>query len=212
MSWKQTRNFNIFSMGRKKGWCLQNVRLGFGIQSGHFASAKADMEYQKTHGTFHTDNIPTNVAVPVYIDSLSQYEHVLVSDNGTYYSDGMHLTSLNGLKVFGWGECCDNQRVVEWQEDRKKSNDEIANEVIAGKWGAGQDRKNRLQSAGYDYNTVQAIVNQKLKPANEYYTVVKGDNLTIIAQRHGVSVNQIVSLNNLQNPNLIYPGQRLRIK
>lgn len=45
----------------------------------------------------------------------------------------------------------------------KKSNEEIADEVIAQKWGNGQDRKNRLANAGYDYNTIQAIVNQKLK-------------------------------------------------
>lgn len=45
----------------------------------------------------------------------------------------------------------------------KKSNEQIANEVIAGKWGNGSDRKNRLTAAGYDYNSVQKIVNQKLK-------------------------------------------------
>lgn len=45
----------------------------------------------------------------------------------------------------------------------KKSNETIANEVIAGKWGNGTDRKNRLAAAGYDYNAIQKIVNQKLK-------------------------------------------------
>ena len=45
----------------------------------------------------------------------------------------------------------------------KKSNETIANEVIAGKWGNGTDRKNRLSAAGYDYNAIQKIVNQKLK-------------------------------------------------
>lgn len=43
-----------------------------------------------------------------------------------------------------------------------KSNDEIANEVIAGKWGNGEDRKNRLKNAGYDSNVIQNLVNQKL--------------------------------------------------
>lgn len=43
-----------------------------------------------------------------------------------------------------------------------KSIDTLADEVIAGKWGAGADRKNRLQAAGYDYNAVQARVNEKL--------------------------------------------------
>lgn len=45
----------------------------------------------------------------------------------------------------------------------KKSNEEIANEVIAGKWGNGDNRKNRLTQAGYDYNAIQKIVNSKLK-------------------------------------------------
>ena len=45
----------------------------------------------------------------------------------------------------------------------KKSNDEIAREVIAGKWGNGQIRKNKLMAAGYDYNTIQSIVNRMLK-------------------------------------------------
>lgn len=43
-----------------------------------------------------------------------------------------------------------------------KSIDTLADEVIAGKWGTGTDRKNRLQAAGYDYNAVQAKVNEKL--------------------------------------------------
>ena len=51
----------------------------------------------------------------------------------------------------------------------KKSNEEIANEVIAGKWGNGNERKQRLAQAGYDYNTIQAIVNSKLgvKPSKK---------------------------------------------
>ena len=44
----------------------------------------------------------------------------------------------------------------------RKSNETIANEVIAGKWGNGQDRKNRLTAAGYDYSAIQTIVNRKL--------------------------------------------------
>ena len=46
----------------------------------------------------------------------------------------------------------------------KKSNEEIAQEVIQGTWGNGEDRKNRLTVAGYDYNTIQAIVNELSAP------------------------------------------------
>lgn len=45
-----------------------------------------------------------------------------------------------------------------------KSIDEIANEVIAGKWANGKDRVNKLTVAGYDANTVQDKVNELLKP------------------------------------------------
>lgn len=44
----------------------------------------------------------------------------------------------------------------------KKTAAEIAAEVIAGKWGNGEDRKRRLEAAGYDYNEVQAAVNAVL--------------------------------------------------
>lgn len=40
---------------------------------------------------------------------------------------------------------------------------EIADEVIAGQWGNGDERKKRLEAAGYDYNAIQALVNEKLK-------------------------------------------------
>ena len=43
-----------------------------------------------------------------------------------------------------------------------KSVDVLAREVIAGMWGNGAERKNRLTAAGYDYNAVQKRVNQLL--------------------------------------------------
>ena len=41
-----------------------------------------------------------------------------------------------------------------------KSVDEIAKEVLEGKWGNGADRQNRLTAAGYNYSQVQAKVNE----------------------------------------------------
>lgn len=45
----------------------------------------------------------------------------------------------------------------------KKSVDEIAKEVMAGKWGNGDDRKKKLTAAGYDYSAVQKKVNELCK-------------------------------------------------
>lgn len=43
------------------------------------------------------------------------------------------------------------------------------------------------------------------------YTVKKGDTLSEIAKEYGTTVNEIASLNNISNPNIIYVGQYLVI-
>lgn len=48
--------------------------------------------------------------------------------------------------------------------------------------------------------------------SEEHYTVQPGDNLSSIAARYGTSVDQLVAWNNIANPNLIYPGQNLRVR
>lgn len=96
----------------------------------------------------------------------------------------------------------------------RKMNEEIALEVIAGKWGNGEDRKKRLTDAGYDYATVQAIVNEKSAGTATYYTIQKGDTLTAIANKYGTTVAKIKSMNpdKIKNVNLIYPGVKIRVK
>lgn len=94
----------------------------------------------------------------------------------------------------------------------KKTNEEIADEVINGKWGNGEDRKNRLTQAGYNYDAVQKIVNEKLGAKKETtYTVKKGDTLTKIAKKYGTTVSDLVKKNNIKDKNLIYVGQVLKI-
>lgn len=46
------------------------------------------------------------------------------------------------------------------EEGTGKSVDELAREVLQGKWGNGEERKKRLEAAGYDYAAVQKKVNQ----------------------------------------------------
>ena len=108
-----------------------------------------------------------------------------------------------------------------------KSVDDLAREVIRGDWGNGQERKDRLTAAGYDYSTVQARVNEMLsgnKPAPKpvdntvTYTVKPGDTLWGIAERFlgkGSRWREIYYANQAiigANPNIIHPGQKLTIK
>lgn len=66
-----------------------------------------------------------------------------------------------------------------------KSVDTVAREVLAGQWGNGDDRRNRLAAAGYDYNQVQALVNKLVNssapaPSVSYYTRYTGGSGSIV--------------------------------
>lgn len=97
----------------------------------------------------------------------------------------------------------------------KKTINELAQEVLDGKWGNDPERKQRLTAAGYDYVAVQKRVNEIIaernKPKYKTYVVKRGDTLTGIARLYGTTVQKIAADNNIKNANLIYPGQVLKI-
>ena len=72
-----------------------------------------------------------------------------------------HLVAEKGVgsTVYGWVDATDIGKAA----SATKSVEELAREVINGKWGNGADRKNRLQAVGYDYSAVQRRVNELLK-------------------------------------------------
>ena len=59
---------------------------------------------------------------------------------------------------------------------------------------------------------IVGMKNPDPKPVEEYYVVKRGDNLTKISRMYGTTVAQLVSWNNIKNPNLIYVGQVLRVR
>lgn len=98
------------------------------------------------------------------------------------------------------------------------SNEEIADEVIAGKWGNGADRKLRLTAAGYNYEEIQKIVNKKVQkpqtkePKGMTYIIKKGDTLTSIAKMFSTTVEKLQKWNNIKNPNKIQAGQKIIVR
>ena len=77
----------------------------------------------------------------------------------------------------------------------KKSNAEIAKEVIQGKWGNGAERKKRLEAAGYDYAAVQKEVERLLagqkKPAKKSVDEVARE---VIAGKWGNGAKRVYNL------------------
>ncbi len=82
------------------------------------------------------------------------------------YSDSVKRRSIlvNGKNIRGF--ICPKYNSTAQPEAQPnvggKSTEEVAEEVINGDWGNGEDRKNRLTAAGYDYRTVQDKVNEIL--------------------------------------------------
>ena len=62
-----------------------------------------------------------------------------------------------------------------------------------------------------DY-TAKVGTTSTVKSDKIYYTVKSGDTLSYIAYRYNTTVDKLVSLNNIKNRDLIYVGQRLRVK
>lgn len=71
--------------------------------------------------------------------------------------------AVNGRYIRGYGVPKYEAEVAGSTTTTTKSVTEVAKEVIAGKWGNGEDRKKRLVAAGYDYTEVQSQVNAILK-------------------------------------------------
>lgn len=86
-------------------------------------------------------------------------------DFGSGTNSGLRsFQKANGLTVDGKYGSKSKAKLEELYNEKnggssKKSVDELAQEVIAGKWGSGDARKTALKNAGYDYDAVQKRVN-----------------------------------------------------
>lgn len=87
------------------------------------------------------------------------------------FAYGVVKTKLAGRGWTRWGKC--PYITYETAASKpttntaaKKSVDVIAQEVLAGKWGNGEDRRKRLAAAGYNADEVQAKVNAIIKSAS----------------------------------------------
>lgn len=120
--WQQVRPFNQSTAGKVAGYCLQNVRRGFGIASKY---PTATVAWQ--HAQQHKDPIPGSRDVPLFY-TYGTDGHVNVSlANGQIWSDGNIYANLSdylskhpSVHYLGWGESINDVRVLEYVPDPPK--------------------------------------------------------------------------------------------
>ena len=100
---------------------------------------------------------------------------------------GVCKTKLSARKWTGWCEC----PYITYED--KKTNEEIAKEVIAGKWGNGNSRKKALEKAGYDYKEIQKIINGNKKEKIEYYPKCEVTHTSIVTALKSIKVDSSFS-------------------
>lgn len=117
------------------------------------------------------------------------------------WEDGVQITAVSGMAY------TDEYNVRKWDnhgklkfidyssnlDGKRKTIDELALEVIDGKWDNGYARKSRLSKAGYDYQTVQKRVNEILAHATtpniEYYPIPQYNGVSIVDALKSIGVN-----------------------
>lgn len=137
--------------------------------------------------------------------SNSPLECITAIKNGGYATSPTYINTIMSI--------INSNNLTKYDNvENSKSIEELAKEVIDGKYGNGEERKQKL---GNLYNEVQAKVNSIYgqNVTNEIIYIVKsGDTLSTIAQKYNTTYQKIAKDNNISNPNLIYPGQKLVIK
>lgn len=162
------------------GWCLAVVKASYGATKSMGCAWNAWVADNTKHTNY---DLPEGVYVPVWWKGGKEgYGHVAIAKRSgdsvkvwsspykksatfTTFSGSIRST-LDGMtrtygcsEFVGWSEKVCEKRVVEYVAPAPtKSNEEICKEVWEGKWGTGKEREKRLTDAGYDYATIQKMV------------------------------------------------------
>lgn len=110
----------------------------------------------------NADAMLTKVKAAGFDTYMVKVDNLYKIQVGAYSKKANADAMAEKLKAAGFDTYITTKSGVAVTTSTKKSIDEIAREVIQGLWGNGQDRKDRIIKAGYDYSSVQKRVNELL--------------------------------------------------
>lgn len=135
----------------------------------------------------------------------SPLECITAIKNGGYATSPTYINTIMSI--------INSNNLVKYDNVSQETNiEELARKVINGDYGNGEERKQKL---GNLYNEVQKRVNEILNKNISHetiYIVKKSDTLSGIAKKYNTTYQKLAKDNNIENPNLIYPNQKIIIK
>ena len=160
----------------ESGWDLE-ARTLFGIKGSGFTATTSEYyngNYVQIQDSFRSYSNAAGAVVGYYdflrdtrryCNALNNYDYkdavdklIHTTDGAPYATDPNYISKIISI--------IEQYGLTEWDSrpatGGNKLVEELANEVIAGQWGNGADRKAALENAGYDYAAVQNRVNEKL--------------------------------------------------
>lgn len=177
---------------------LTEIVIAFNTEiekAGIWAGVYANLDWWKNY-LIKDKLIPKYTSWIAHIDYTDNQEKYKGKYDMFQYSWKGHIDGISGNN----GEVDMNimyrDLIVEIAKDKpepapapQKSIDELAQEVINGNWGNGEDRKQRLTEAGYDYQVVQNKVNEILKSKEEFYPACKQNEVSLVDGLKSIGVD-----------------------
>lgn len=167
--------------GWGKSKLMVKANAYFGIKAGK--SWKGKVYSSKTQecydGVNYTTITDTFRAYDSVEQSVSDYFDLItgLSRYAGAVNNGDALSTITAIKNGGYAtspnyiqnvmSIVKQYNLEQYDTVAKKTNEEIAKEVINGKWGNGSERKKKLTEAGYDYSVIQAKVNELTSKSTE---------------------------------------------
>ena len=110
----------------------------------------------------NADNMFNKVKTAGFVPCMVKVGNLYKVQVGAFENKANADAQRNKLRALGFTAVISTEGGAAVPAPVAKSIDQLAHEVIHGKWGFGADRKKRLTEAGYDYDAVQERVNEIL--------------------------------------------------
>lgn len=126
------------------------------------APMKGDIVFFKFGNTSKTTN-HIGIVADVQANKIITIEgNTSFDDKGSQANGGAVARRVRTSSIVAFARPKYN-KATNTMSDTLKTPEEVATEVIDGKWGVGVDRRLRLVAAGYNYKEIQSLVNEMLK-------------------------------------------------